>query len=330
MRTAISLFDDNQEAQRAVASLMQNGFDRQEITVIRNRDLATAQSLMEQAYIPEQDSRFYEEGVRQGGTLVIVRTDDSKSPQAVEIMSQHSMVDVDSRLAEYQRAGKQNMGLSQLDEEGQVIPVVEEQIQVGKRQMQRGGVRIHTHMSERPVEEQVSLREERVRVERRPVDRPVSDADLNSFKEGTVELAETAEEAVVAKQARVIEEVVVGKEVSERTETVRDSVRRTDVEVEQLQGGQRSADQRTDFAKYDSDFNSYYNTNLKNSGYTYEQYEPVYRYGYNLAYDPTYRDYDWNRLEPEARRRWEERNPGTWEQFKDSVRYAWDKARGAR
>lgn len=83
------------------------------------------------------------------------------------------------------------------------------------------------------------------------------------------------------------------------------------------------------FRRYDNDFRTHYQTYGMDSGYTYEQYTPIYRYGYNLAMDPTYRDRDWNAIEPEARRRWEERNPNTWERFKDSVRYAWDKARSA-
>jgi len=119
--------------------------------------------------------------------------------------------------------------------EGTRIPVVEEQLEVGKRRVQRGGVRVYTRMTERPVEEQVTLREEHARVERRPVDRAATDADLNTaFKEGTIEVQETAEQAVVQKTARVVEEVEVGKEVSERTETVNDTVRRTEVEVEDL------------------------------------------------------------------------------------------------
>jgi len=119
--------------------------------------------------------------------------------------------------------------------EGTRIPVVEEQLEVGKRQVLRGGVRVYTRMTERPVEEQVTLREEHAHVERRPVDRPASEADLNTaFKEGSIELQETAEQPVVSKTARVVEEVEVGKEVSERTETVNDKVRRTEVEVEDL------------------------------------------------------------------------------------------------
>jgi len=114
------------------------------------------------------------------------------------------------------------------------LPVIEEELKVGKREVRRGGVRVYTRTTERPVEEQVNLREERATVERRPVDRPVSDADSAAFQDKTIEVRETVEEPVVSKTARVVEEVLIGKEVRERTETVGDIVRRTDVEVEQL------------------------------------------------------------------------------------------------
>ena len=130
-------------------------------------------------------------------------------------------------------------GQTQHLREGQTaaIPVVEEEIAIGKREVERGGVRVRTEVEERPVQEQVNLREEHVRVERRPVDRPASEADINRAQQaGTLEVREKAEEAVVQKQARVVEEVVVGKEATERTETVRDTVRRTDVEVEETGG----------------------------------------------------------------------------------------------
>jgi len=114
------------------------------------------------------------------------------------------------------------------------IPVVEEEINIGKREVERGGVRVRTEVEERPVEEKVNLREEHVRVERRPVDRPASEADIARARQGgTIEVREKAEQPVVQKQARVVEEVVIGKEVNQRTETVRDTVRKTDVEVEE-------------------------------------------------------------------------------------------------
>ena len=108
---------------------------------------------------------------------------------------------------------------------------MEEQLNVGKKTVQSGGVRVSGRVTESPVEESVQLRDERVRVERRPVDRPAREGD--KFDDVVIEMTETREEPVVGKQERVVEEVVVGKDVEERTETVRDTVRRKDVEVEE-------------------------------------------------------------------------------------------------
>lgn len=114
------------------------------------------------------------------------------------------------------------------------LPVIEEEIRIGKRQVESGGVRVQTHVTERPVEERVTLQEERVHVERRAVDQPLSAANAEAFKEGVVEISLMGEEVVTSKQARVVEEVVVGKEMVEHQETIRDTVRRTDVEIEEI------------------------------------------------------------------------------------------------
>lgn len=115
-----------------------------------------------------------------------------------------------------------------------IVPIVEEQIRVGKRQIERGGVRVETRVEEVPVQEQVHLRDEEVHVERRPVDRIVNSADLDTIQEGTIEIRERDEQAVVEKQARVVEEVRISKDVQDRTETVQDTVRRTHLDVERL------------------------------------------------------------------------------------------------
>lgn len=139
-----------------------------------------------------------------------------------------------NRNKDYVAEQPQNVDAELKDKEA-VIPVVEEELRVGKREVEKGGVRITNRVTETPVEEEVRLREEHINVERRPVDRPVSSTD-NAFQSGAIEVTETAEEAVVAKNARVVEEVVVNKDVQERTETVRDTVHRTDVDVQQVEG----------------------------------------------------------------------------------------------
>lgn len=117
----------------------------------------------------------------------------------------------------------------------EAIPIVEEELRVGKREVDHGRVRVRSYVVETPIQEQVSLREEHVNVERRPVDRPVTDAD-RLFQDRTIEVAQKAEEAVISKEARVKEELVVNKQVEERTQTVSDTVRRTEVEVEDERG----------------------------------------------------------------------------------------------
>ncbi len=112
--------------------------------------------------------------------------------------------------------------------------VIEEKLQVGKRVEQTGGARLRSRIVERPVEASVRLREEHVSVDRKAVNRPATEADFNAFKEGNVEVTERAERAVVGKEARVVEEVTLGKEVTEREETIHDTVRKTEVDVEQL------------------------------------------------------------------------------------------------
>jgi len=114
----------------------------------------------------------------------------------------------------------------------EVIPVAEEELRIGKRDVSHGRVRVRSYVVETPVSETVALREENVHVERRPVDRAATSADEVLFQDRTIEMEERAEEAVVAKEARVREELVINKEVGERTETVSDTVRRTEVDIE--------------------------------------------------------------------------------------------------
>jgi hypothetical protein len=124
---------------------------------------------------------------------------------------------------------------------------------------------------------------------------------------------------------------VISRDVEDRTETVRDRVRRTDVEVEQVgkvdQVGSR-AGARPGYDAFDADFRRHHE-GLRLQGVTYDQATPAYRYGCELAGEERFRGRDWTAIEPEARRRWEERGAGPWERFKESIRYAWDRARGA-
>ena len=214
-------------------------------------------------FMPDEDRYTYAEGIRRGGVLLTASVDDALADEAIRILDDAGAVDLDTRASEWRAAGwrgyepaagagygtattgategdaarerSTTTGSGRIDtgtsEGEEAIPVMEEQLRVGKRETGRGSVRVRSYVVERPVEEQVRLREESVRVERRPVDRPIEPGDA-AFQERTIEMTETREEPVVDKTARVTGEVVVGKDVEERTETVRDTVRKTEVEVE--------------------------------------------------------------------------------------------------
>jgi len=136
----------------------------------------------------------------------------------------------------------------------EVIPVAEERIDIGKREVERGVVRVRSYVTETPVSEQVHLRQEHVHVERRSVDPASEPVSEDAFRERTVEVSETAEEAVVQKRARVTEEVVIRKDVDERAHTVSDTVRRTEVEIDDGRKDTAHSDlNRTDIDRVDTD-----------------------------------------------------------------------------
>jgi uncharacterized protein (TIGR02271 family) len=326
-KTVIGLFDDPRQAQPIVEALVDDGFRREDIRTLTSQESASVGTLS--AYgVPEAEAQAYADAVRRGGALVLVDTADERADRAVAIMERAPAVERETRTGADAARARERAGTREGETGDVKVPVVEEELQVGTRPVQRGGVRLYTRVSEQPVEETVRLRDETVHVERRPVDRPATEADFAAVQEGTLEVTETDEEAVVRKQARVVEEVVINKDVEEHTETVRDTVRRTEVEVEPT--GAASARDVRGVEGYDADFRSHYTTSLASRGHPYERWSPGYRYGYELASDPRYAGRDWTALEPEARRGWEAQQKGTWEEFKDTVRYAWEKVRGRR
>ena len=117
----------------------------------------------------------------------------------------------------------------------QVIPLSEESLEIGKRRVDRGSTRIRRYTVERPVEEQIRLRDETVSVSRRPVTGR-TDVGADAFTDREIVVNESEEQAVVGKTSHVVEEVVVQKGMTERTETVRDTVRREEVEINGPEG----------------------------------------------------------------------------------------------
>ncbi|QDZ29853.1 YsnF/AvaK domain-containing protein [Noviherbaspirillum sp. UKPF54] len=311
---------------------------------------------------------IYSEAVRRGSCVLTVdAASEDMRDRATEIMNRHDPVDIDERASHWRsqgwagydesapmltdaeierergtyaarsttdmnQAAATNLRTDQTaGTEGTRIPVVEEQLRVGKREVQRGGVRVYQRVTEKPVQESVQLREEHVDVQRHAVDQPATEADLAAFKEGSVEVREMAEEPVVSKTARVVEEVVVGKDTTQRTEQVNDTVRRTDVEVEQLGAG---STRRTDYADTtasvdDADYRRHWQNAYGTTGGRYEDYDAAYRYGSTMAGSGRFKNYQWQDVEPQLRSDWETQHPeSTWDKVKDAVRYGAEKVTG--
>jgi len=300
--------------------------------------------------VPKESAEAYAESVRRGDILVAAQVPDNQADQATRIMKRQGLVDIERQSQDWRASGwkgfdvnaapinttstttrtntKTRSTVASGTPEGDTFQVVEENLQVGKRAVETGGVRVTSNISEVPVEEEVRLRQEHVEVERRPVDRPATAADLNTFKEGTFEVRETQEQPVVSKEARVVEEVRVSKNVDEHTEKVRDTVRRTDVDVEPITGKTSTAS--TTFNRYETyepDFRTNYQSTYSSLG-SYDRFQPAYRYGYTLATDKRYQGRSWGELEPEARKAWNSQHQNSWEDFKDAIQYSWDKVRG--
>jgi uncharacterized protein (TIGR02271 family) len=271
-RTITAMFDSADAANRARDRLLQVGLPSDAVQVIDQgtsgeRAASDEKGLWESIkdfFTDDEDDRAtYEEGIRRGGHLLTATVDDQYAGEVMTLLENSDAVDLDRRADEWraegwtaspatratsgQRAaaarGTANVGASRAGSE-EAIPIVQERLRVGKREVNRGGVRVRSYVVEEPVQEQVNLREERVDVERRPVGQRVrAEAADDLLRDRTIEMTESAEEAVVSKDAQVTEEVVVRKFEGERTEGVSDTVRRTEVEVDDMRSDEDARDE---------------------------------------------------------------------------------------
>ncbi|WP_161811115.1 YsnF/AvaK domain-containing protein [Steroidobacter agaridevorans] len=257
-RTITAIYDSESEAQAARQQLLSHGLDDGDVRIVSQQlssrrvgtDPGDDKGLWESIkdlFVGDDDRPAYSEGLRRGGCLLTARVTDERTDEAIGVLEATNAIDLDQRTEQWRAEGwsdeisddsdayrmEQDTATSARfagatgDERS--IPVAEERLRVGKREVDRGGVRVRSYVVEEPVREDVSLREERVEIERRPA-QGAAGADV--FREQTIEATERGEEAVVAKDAVVTGEVVVRKTAEERTETVDDTVRHTEVEVD--------------------------------------------------------------------------------------------------
>jgi uncharacterized protein (TIGR02271 family) len=353
--TLAGVFQDYSAAEQVVRELKSAGFSDNEIHLTHGtenvdyrderrehvEDETGIAGFFRRMFGSDDDSTHYERAVQSGRAVVTVDADQTRMDRAIDIMNRNNALQVERdddtttadtasrRMYDERRSLDDRKGFEERNlREGESIPVIQEELQVGKRVVNRGGVRVYSRVVDQPVEEKVTLREERVRVDRRPVDRTVSAQDTSELRDQTIEVLETAEEPVVSKRARVVEEVTVGKDTTERTDTIRDNVRRTEVEVENL--GKAGTNTTTGSRMMDdSEFRNDFNARYASRGEAYDVYAPAYQYGYTAASDPRWRGRSWSDVESDLQSDYARTYPNsTWENIRGAVRYGWEKITG--
>lgn len=271
-QTVVAIFNSKTEAQDAVDDLVNNGISQQNVdysssgtqtgsvgsagsTNLTGLSGSTTSADHEESGITKffknlfgsdhDDSTRYAAAAGTRTVVTVHASNEEEAQRAANILDDNGAVDVNEgfdQSSDFTATGHQAANMSATTDatnasgtDTRSIPIIEETLQVGKKVVETGGVRVRSRIVEKPVEESLRLREEYVRVERNPVDRVATTADLANFQEGTIELVQHTEIPVVAKESRVVEEVSLGKEVEHREETIRDTVRNTEVDVEKIE-----------------------------------------------------------------------------------------------
>lgn len=271
-KTLIGIFDDMASADNVLRELRAAGMPQEQMRLLENSEARAAAGKDDQSWGEKMSGWFrslfdgddermladnYAEAWRRGHYLVVADVESNEADRVADIMNRYGAIDVDERAASWEGASYAGnidrsapyapeqrdtefatRGTREADEAS--IPVVQEELAVGKRAVRRGGVRIHSYVEEKPVQEVIRLREERINTQRHPVDRPAERGDT-AFQDRTIEVSAQGEEPVIDKRARVVEEVAVGKQVEQRDESIKETLRRKDVRVEPIPSSQNIA-----------------------------------------------------------------------------------------
>jgi uncharacterized protein (TIGR02271 family) len=226
--TVIGTFNDDKAVQKVMAELHDAGFESGSVAVLEGGKDELIAAITGHGF-SQDDAGEYAAAAGRGKKLLAVHTSEQEVERAVAVLERHEAPGQEGREEQQQGSRSSSSGGAQ------AVREVEEELSIAKRQVGRGGVRVTTHVSEQPVEETVTLREEKVAAKRQAADRVLSSEEADeAFAEKSVELTATGEEVEVRKEARVTGEVVLGKTATEREQTVKDTVRRSEVEVEEI------------------------------------------------------------------------------------------------
>jgi len=257
--------------------------------------------------VPQEEAELYAESVRRGSILVGVKTEDERAQQAVNVMNNHDPVDVQRR-SEAWRAS----GWTGYDPDAPAWSGKDDASNTSDYDTYAPAFREHYQTTYGPMGRDYSYYD------------PAYRYGYTLANDTRYRGVDTWDE--VEADARSAWEK--GENAAQGAwDDFKDAVRRGWEEVKD------ALDTEADYADFESGYRQHYQSTFGNSGREYDWYAPAYRYGYNLAMDERWDDYEtWDELEAEARRDWESNNStlgGTWNDFKDAIRGGWEDVRDA-
>jgi len=230
--SVIGLFESSDIAGKVQGELTKSGLKKDAVEIIEKVPASKITSRLTEAGYEQDKVDGYGKALQKGGALIVAEVPDDKADDALSTMRRFSALTPEALLEKL--GGKES-------QETQSAQVIEEELEVGVSRT-TGGKRLKTEISEREVQERVTLHQESVEAERTKVDRILKPEEADkAFQERTVEMTGVSEKPVVSKQAHVVEEVSLTKQSGERDVTVSGTVRRQDVTVEDISDKQSKA-----------------------------------------------------------------------------------------
>jgi stress response protein YsnF len=221
----IGLFESGDIASKVLGELTKAGFRKDAVEIIEKVAASRITSRLVEAGYEKDKAESYGEAMQKGGALIVAEAPDDKADEALSTMRSFKALTPEALL---EKLGNQTSS--------ETAQVIEEELEVGVSRT-TGGKRLKTEVSEREVQETVTLHEENVEVEHTKINRVLKPEEAaKAFQGTTVEMTATTEKPVVSKQAHVVEEVSLSKQSGERDVTVSGTVRRQDVTVEDIDG----------------------------------------------------------------------------------------------
>jgi len=223
----IGLFESGDIASKVLGELTKSGIKQDAAEILKDVAASKISSRLVEAGYEKEKADSYGKAIEKGGALVVAEADDEKADEALNTMRRFNALTPEALI---EKIGDQQ------SEETEKAQVIEEELEVGVART-TGGKRLKTEISERQVQETVTLHQETVEVERTRADRVLKPEEADkAFQDRTIEMTEVSEKPVVSKQAHVVEEVSLTKQSGEREVTVSGTVRRQDVTVEEIGG----------------------------------------------------------------------------------------------